>query len=72
MQQEIKLKYYNEYLKIGFNSPRDPAYDVSSGQWLQPNVHAGRLVYGKDRIPYSKITSNITHRNFVAVDYCPF
>ena len=72
MQQQIILKYYNKYLGIGFNSPREPAYNVVTGKWLQPEVHAGRLVYGKNRVPYRKITANITHRNFVATEYCPW
>jgi hypothetical protein len=72
MVQEIKLKYYNDDLKIGFNSPREAAYDVAAAQWLPANVHAGRLVYGNNRVPYKKIVSNITHRNFVAQNYTPW
>lgn len=72
MVSEIKLKYYNEDLKIGFNSPREAAYNVATRQWLQSDVHAGRLVFGKNRVPYRRIVGGITHRDFVAQHYCPF
>jgi hypothetical protein len=72
MVLEIKLKHYNANLKIGFNSPREAAYDVTLGKWLPAKEHLGRLVYGNNRVPYKKIAENITHRNFIAQKYSPW
>jgi hypothetical protein len=69
---EIKLKYYNSTLKIGFNNLREAVYDVSTDTWLSARVHQGRLVYGDKRIPFAKIRSGIDKRNYVVQQYCPF
>jgi len=72
MTKEIVLNYYNEKEKIGFNNLREAAYDVLSEKWLPAKEHLGRLVYGNSRIPYKKIVSGISHRNFKVQEYCPF
>jgi len=43
MQQELKLKYFNSKLQIGFNFP-SRIYDVKNECWIEGKVHAGRLV----------------------------
>lgn len=53
-QLKINLKYYNSTLKIGLNNWRE-VYVCSLEQWLKSKVHKGRLVYGNQRIPYTKI-----------------
>lgn len=65
------LKYYNSTLKIGFNNWRE-VYDCKTEQWLKSSVHKGRLVYGNNRIPYTKIKAGIDKRNFEVKQYCPF
>lgn len=72
MLLEIKLKYYNSAEKMGFNNPREAAYDCVNKVWLPAKEHRGRLVYGNNRIPYKRIASNIDHRNFVAQHYSPW
>ena len=67
----MKLKYYNSTLKIGFNNWRE-IYDCTSEKWLKSKVHKGRLVYGNERIPYTKIKSGIDTKNFEVKQYCPF
>lgn len=67
----MTLKYYNSTLKIGFNRWRE-VYDCNSEQWLKAKAHKGRLVYGNQRIPYTKIKSGIDIRNFEVNQYCPF
>lgn len=59
----INLKYYNSSLGIGFNFPKE-IYDCNEERWIQSKVHAGRLVYGKNRIPYKRITKGIDKRDF--------
>jgi len=43
MQQELKLKFFNSKLQIGFNFP-SRIYDVKNECWIESKVHAGRLV----------------------------
>lgn len=71
MVEEIKLKYYNENLEIGFNDWRK-VHCTKTNCWIEADYHLGRLVYGKKRIPYKKIVKNITHRNYLAVEFIPF
>lgn len=71
MQSEIKLKYFNSKLQIGFNFPTE-IYDVKNECWLKSKVHAGRLVYGKERIPYSRIASGIDCKEKIVQEFCPF
>lgn len=71
MIQEIKLKYYNSRLRIGFNDLRR-VYSTIEDRWLTARVHAGRLVYGNKYIPYSKIKKGIDRVNYSVPDYCPF
>ena len=68
---EIKLKYYNSTLKIGFNSIRDGVYDCKNKIWLSAREHKGRLVYGNQRIPYTRIKKAIDEINKKVV-ICPF
>ena len=65
------LKYYNSTLKVGFNTWRE-IYDCKIEAWLKSSVHKGRLVYGKNRIPYTKIKKGIDKNNFLVKIYCPF
>jgi hypothetical protein len=69
---EIKLKYYNSVLCIGFNNPRESVYDFNEKVWLPAKEHLGRLVYGNKRIPYKKIKNGIDTYNFLVQNYCPF
>lgn len=71
MLYEIKLKYYNSSLRIGFNTWKE-IYDCNSEMWLAAKEHKGRIVYGNNRVPYSKIKSGIDKRNFVVQQYLPF
>lgn len=71
MTQEIKLKYYNSGLRIGFNTWKE-VYDVNTEVWLSAKEHKGRLVYGSKRIPYTRIKSGIDKRNFIVKEYLPF
>lgn len=59
----MTLKFYNSTLQIGFNFPKE-VYDVKNECWLKSKVHVGRLVYGKNRIPYNRIAKGIDKRNF--------
>jgi len=59
----INLKYYNSTLRIGFNFPKE-VYDCNEERWIQSKVHVGRLVYGKNRIPYRRIADGIDKRNY--------
>lgn len=59
MIEEIKLKYFNSKLNIGFND-WNRIYDCNKHIWLESKEHKGRLVYGNNRIPYTKIKYNIT------------
>ena len=68
---EINLKYYNSKLNIGFNSIRDGVMDCNTNSWLKAKEHKGRLVYGNQRIPYSKIKKGIDKRN-KKIFICPF
>ncbi len=72
MQLEIKLKYYNSALNIGFNNLREAVYDCNTNQWLKAYVHKGRLVYGKKYLPYIKVKEGVDNINFVVQEYCPF
>lgn len=71
MQQEIKLKYYNSTLQIGFNTWRE-IYNVKANTWLPAKEHKGRIVYGNDRIPYPRIKAGIDRSNVVVQEYLPF
>lgn len=68
----MKLRYYNSNLQIGFNSIREEVYHLPSEKWLKAKVHKGRLVYGNERIPYTKIKKGIDQRNKIIKEYCPF
>jgi hypothetical protein len=67
----MKVKYYNSTMKIGFNNWRE-VYDCNNEIWLKPSVHKGRLVYGRNRIPYTKIKKGIDKSNYNIEIYCPF
>lgn len=71
MIQEIKLKYYNSTLRIGFNTWKE-VYDVKNEVWLPAKEHLGRLVYGNDRIPYKRIKAGLDKRDFIVQEYLPF
>lgn len=71
MIQEIKLKYYNSTLRIGFNTWKE-VYDVKNETWLEAKEHLGRIVYGKDRIPYKRIKKGLDKRDFIVQEYLPF
>ena len=71
MTSEIKLKFYNSKLQIGFNFPTE-VYDVVNKQWMKSKYHAGRIVYGEKRIPYKRIAAGIDKRNFIAQEFLPF
>ena len=71
MQQELKLKFFNSKLQIGFNFP-SRIYDMKNECWIEGKVHPGRLVYGKQRIPYTRISSGIDLRNKIVHEYLPF
>lgn len=71
MLLEIKLKYYNSTLKIGFNSWKK-IYDVENNVWIEAKEHSGRVVYGNNRLPYSKIKNGIDCFNLVVQQFCPF
>lgn len=71
MLLKIKLKYYNSTLKIGFNNWQQ-VYDVASNTWLKASEHKGRIVYGSNRIPYSKIKKGIDKKDYVVQEFCPF
>lgn len=71
MTQQIKLKYYNSTLKIGFNTWKE-IYDCNAESWLPAKEHKGRVVYGNNRLTYAKIKSGIDKRNFVVQEYMPF
>ena len=68
---EIRLKYYNSTLCVGFNDWRQ-IYDVNSNTWLIAKYHNGRLVYGNNRLSYNMIKSGIDKRNYITQEYCPF
>lgn len=57
------LKYYNSTLQIGFNFPKE-VYDCKNEVWLKSSVHLGRLVYGKQRISYKRISNGIDRKDF--------
>jgi len=71
MLLEIKLKYYNSSLKIGFNTWKQ-IYDVKNKLWIEAKHHGGRVVYGSSRISYKKIVKGIDTSNFIAQNYLPF
>jgi len=71
MLLEIKLKYYNSELNIGFNNWSE-IYDCKEQRWVKADYHLGRIVYGKIRLPYNKIKKGIDKTNFIAQQYCPF
>ena len=68
---EINFKYYNSTLQIGFNSIRDGVYDCKNKVWLPASVHSGRLVYGNQRIPYTRIKKGIDTKDKKVI-ICPF
>jgi hypothetical protein len=68
---EINLKYYNSKLNIGFNSIREGVLDCNTNTWLKARVHKGRLVYGNQRIPYTRIKKGLDIRN-KKIFICPF
>ena len=69
--QIINLKYYNSTLQIGFDSIRDGVYDCKNEVWLTAREHKGRLVYGNQRMPYTKIKKGINEINKKVI-ICPF
>ena len=71
MQLEIKLKYYNSNLRVGFNDIKQ-VYDCNKKEWLKAYVHKGRLVYGKNYLPYTRIKSGVDQQNKIVQEYCPF
>jgi hypothetical protein len=71
MLLEIKLKYYNSTLQMGFNNWRQ-VYDCTNQKWVKASEHNGRVVYGNKRIPYSKIKKGIDIKDYVVQEYCPF
>lgn len=72
MTHEIKLKYYNSTLKIGFNDFKKEAYDCNCNCWLKAKYHLGRLVYGNVRIPYKRISNGIDKKDFTVQKFTPF
>lgn len=72
MLLEIRLKYYNSSLKIGFNNMRESVYDCNKKEWLTAKYHLGRIVYGKERLPYNRIKKGIDKSGVVVQEYCPF
>lgn len=71
MQFEIKLKYYNSSMQIGLNDWRQ-VYDCKTQTWLSAKEHKGRLVFGNNRIPYTKIKSGIDTKNYIVQEFLPF
>lgn len=71
MISEIKLKFYNDAEKVGFNDWRE-IYCAEAKIWIKGYYHLGRLVYGSRRIPYKRIVKNITHRNYIVQEFIPF
>ena len=69
MIQEIKVKFYNAQLKEGYNDFRKV---FTEDRWHDVKFHAGRLVYGKQRKPFSKLREGITHKDYVVRQYLPF
>mgnify|MGYP007050446720 CR=1 FL=1 len=68
----MNLKYYNSTLKIGFNYIRDGVYCCNTNSWLKPKVHAGRLVFGNKRIPYTEIKKKIDKKDYKVEVELPF
>jgi hypothetical protein len=60
----------NSYSQQEYNKHK--IYDVKNECWIESKVHAGRLVYGKQRIPYSRITRGIDKIDFIVHEYLPF
>jgi hypothetical protein len=71
MLLEIKLKYYNSDLHVGFNTWRE-IYDCNKKLWVKSEYHLGRVVYGKERLPYKKIVAGVDVNNFTVQEFCPF
>mgnify|MGYP007100042087 CR=1 FL=1 len=72
MKLEIKLKYYNSTLGVGFNNIIDGVYCANTNQWLAAKCHLGRLVFGTKRIPYKKIKEGIDKKDYLIQKSTPF
>ena len=71
MIQEVKVKFYNKNLGIGYDDFRKD-FSEKDNTWHPVKVHAGRLVYGRDRKPFKKIRSGITNRDYTVRVFIPF
>ena len=71
MIQELKVKFYNKDLKIGYDDFRK-VFSEKDNTWHKVKVHAGRLVYGRDRKPFSQLRTGITDRNYTVRQFFPF
>lgn len=71
MIQEVKVKFYNKELGVGYDDFRK-VFSEKTNTWYKVKVHAGRLVYGRDRNPFSKLRTGITDRNYTVRQFIPF
>lgn len=51
---------------------RESVYDCNKKEWLTAKYHLGRIVYGKERLPYNRIKKGIDKSGVVVQEYCPF
>jgi len=71
MIAEIKVKFYSEKLKVGFNDYRAVFSEVDN-TWYNTYYHLGRIVYGKNRLSFNKVRKSLTHTNFTVREFMPF
>ena len=68
---EISINYYNSSLNIGLNDWKK-VYDFNTQSWLSSKYHLGRLVYGNQRLSYTKVKTGLVKKKIIIKEYCPF
>ena len=71
MIQEVKVKFYNKELGVGYDDFRK-VFSEKENTWYKVEVHAGRLVYGRSRKPFKVLREGVTNKNFIIRQFFPF
>jgi hypothetical protein len=68
---EEVVKFYSKELGIGYNDWRK-VFCEKSNTWFNTEYHLGRLVYGKNRKPFSKLRASVSNYDYIIREFCPF
>ena len=71
MIKEVTVKFYNKELGVGYDDFRK-VFSEKTNTWYKVKVHAGRLVYGRDRKPFKVLREGVINKNFIIRQFFPF